>query len=565
MLLASLAIPAILCLEVPLEIFGNNLEEFLFSLSDFLPFCLLLGFGGFLVIAAILFFLPKKAYRFALPVVVAIAFLFFLQGTFLNLGLDSLPGDNLGDVKISAGAVAVNTVVWCVVLGLAVAAGFIKKRRSVRTLCLLLSTVVLAIQLISTAFVALTTDQIALSKYERMKRSSAEYVPKIMTNENLTELSDDSNVFVFVVDRFDEEYAEKAYRETPDVYDELTGFTWFQDNISHYGHTFPAVTRMLTGAPFSCEDARADYHRAAFEGETPLKRLSDEGYKINIYTQALYAYSSESYLPDYIDNVVPSVKPAGIPTGAKFKISWNMIRMALYRCFPVAAKGVIGNISSNANESIVLESQSENIYSLDMKKVYQTATAEDFTLSAGKTFSFIHVMGCHSVDYDESFEKPSGDNAKNYAVSVRVSFKIIDRYLQEMKRLGVYDNATVIITGDHAAPVSDKTEVQGPRITALFVKPAGSGNEPLRLSSAQVSHEDLWATVFASEGLGYAGDYGTSVFAVPEGEERVRQYCWHTYVKNSLDEYIYEIRGSAKDFENWTEVNHRHYDKSLMD
>lgn len=338
-----------------------------------------------------------------------------------------------------------------------------------------------------------------------------------LTRENLTALSDSNNVIVFLVDRFDEKYAVKACSETPDVYSELTGFTWFQDHISLFGHTYPAITWMLTNKPYSCEQARRNYLNAAFRGETPLKKLSDAGYTVNIYTESGYSYVNINFLPEYFANVQLTTDPES------------------------------------------------NAYSTDTKSVYETVSGRDFTLNPGKTFSFIHIAGCHDVSYDENFETPTGEDAKNYAHSVRAGFRVIDRYLQEMKRLGVYDDATIVITGDHGSPISDKREVLESRLTALFVKPSGSGDAPLKRSSAQVSHEDFWATILKSEGLEFAEDYGTSVFDVPEGTNRVRYHRWHTYLLESLDEYVYEINGPGSDFRNWKEIAHEHYDKFLMD
>lgn len=562
-LLAALALPMIVCMEAPFEIYGSNLEEFLFSLSDFLPFCLLFWFISALVIAVILFFLPDRVYRFAYPVVVATAFLFFLQGTYLNMGLSSLPGDNMGG-KVSVTAVVFNTVIWVVVEGLAVGSAFIKKRDPVKLVCLLLSIVVIGTQLINTVFIALTNDQIAVPKSERIQYSDAERVPKVMTNENLTTVSDSRNIIVFIVDRFDEMYAEKAYRETPEVYDELTGFTWFRDHISVYSHTYPSVTWMLTNKPYDCELSRAEYQNTAFEGETPLKKLHDAGYKINLYTQSYYSYNNELDLPDYISNVVPSLKIPTIPLDRQLAIAGNMVLMAFYRCLPFVLKDVVGKIDSNANANIVLESRAENAYTLDMKSVYDTLTAEDFALTGEKVFSYIHVDGCHDVVYDENWGAPSGDEVHDYAIPVRVSFHIINRYLREMKRLGVYDSSTIVITGDHGTPIDNFHALKEASMTALFVKPAGSKTEPMKMSMAPVSHEDFWPTIFRSEGIVPEWE-GTSVFDVPEETERVRRYWWHTWVSNSLDEYVYEIRGSARDFANWKEIHHEHHDKFLMD
>lgn len=564
-LLAAASFPAIICVGVPLEIFGGNLDEFLFSFSDFMPYCLLLGLAVFLLSAAILFFLPKKAYKFVYPVFVAVPLMMLAQGTFLNFGVNSLPGDNMEGDSLSTWALVLDTLLWCAVLILAAASGAVKKRRRVRTVCMFLSTVTILTQLSSSVFAAVNVDHILLPRTEREMFVSHNYVPKVMTGENLTSIAGSRNVVVFVVDRFDEKYAEDALTEKPDIYDELEGFTWYRDNISMYGHTFPAVTHMLSGKEFSCSDSREEYLRAAFEGDIPLKILSDAGYAIDVYTQSFYSYYSENDLPDYIENVLPVMKLGELSALDRLKISSNMIRMALYRCLPFAAKGIVGGVGSDTNKNIVLSSRSNDAYSLDMKNVYDKMCAADFDVSGEKKFSFIHVTGCHSVDYGEDFGEPTDDEKHDPAVSVRVSFKIIDRYLSEMKRLGVYDDATIIITGDHAAAISDRKALDGPRLTALFVKRAGVGSGSLRFSSAQTSHEDLWATIFESEGLDDADVPGVPVFDIPERENRTRRYVWHTYQKGSLDEYVYDIGGPGGEWKSWRLVGYEHYDKTLTD
>ena len=207
-------------------------------------------------------------------------------------------------------------------------------------------------------------------------------------------------------------------------------------------------------------------------------------------------------------------------------------------------------------------------YTLDMKEVNGLLTAAPLTLRAGKRFSYIHLDGCHDVTYNENWETPDESQAGDRAVSVRASFRLIDRYLREMKRLGVYDDATIIITGDHSAAHHDGREVREVRLTAWFVKPSGSGEEPLKRSAAQVSQEDFWATIFRSEGLEFDPEtYGTPVFEVPETETRRRIHRWQTYQPSSknLDEWVYEIIGPGNDFSNWKEIGHEYYDKFLMD
>ncbi len=566
--LASLALPVIVCVVAPLELYSNNLDELAFSLMDFLPFDLLFWLGAALVCAAVLFLVPEKLYRVLLPVAAVTGLMLFVQGTYLNVS-SFLPGDNMGEADASSTAIAVNTALWIGAEALAVGSAFIKKRDIVELVCGLLPGIVLGTQIVASVFVLVTTDQITVPKQTRMEQRYPGYAHEALVDDDLTRLGKDGNVLVFIVDRFDETYAEAAhYREVPGIFDELEGFTWFQDNVSLFGHTFPSVAWMLTGTPYSCDMSREEYLNAAYEGETPLKRLHDAGYSIDIFTEDYYAFTDAGLLPDYIESVVDNPLYDSVPLWSQAATSARMAQVGLYRCVPLTMKDMFEDMDSGIDYFYLEAVRPENAYKVDMKAVYDKVMSEDFTVEDGKHYQFVHVEGCHNVKYDGDWKEPVGNDKYNISLSVVNSFRIIDRYLEEMKRNGLYEDATIIITGDHSDAISDADPLSGPRITALFVKPSGVGKGELKISQAQTAHEDLWATIFQSEGLDFWEDYGRSVFDIPEGERRLREYRWHTYIRGenkSLDEYTYQVEGLAKAFTNWHLVEQTHYDKYLMD
>ena len=123
-----------------------------------------------------------------------------------------------------------------------------------------------------------------------------------MTNKNLTTISKNKNVFYFCIDRFDEFLAESALEKYPEIYDELEGFTWFQDNVSIYGHTYPATANMLTGKTLDTSILREEFLDSVYESNNTLSVLAENGYDINIYTDEFYSFTDASVLPDYVSN-----------------------------------------------------------------------------------------------------------------------------------------------------------------------------------------------------------------------------------------------------------------------
>ena len=233
----------------------------------------------------------------------------------------------------------------------------------------------------------------------------------------------------------------------------------------------------------------------------------------------------------------------------------------------------MGNISTPTFDKYVQYDMTYDLYSTDMREVYEHLTEDAFTLrESGKGYSFIHIDGCHkSTVYDSDFNTlPEGDPDKLSWSTENVmtqSFKIISRYIAEMKRMGVYEDATIIITGDHANIRSDSKEPTDSYVTALLVKPAGVSEGEIKTNYAQLDVDNVLATI--KQACGMQADEPT-VFEVAEGEMQVRRLMFQRSYKNEAgktvyENIVYEIRGNGKDFTNWTIVERTELGKSIYD
>ena len=342
-----------------------------------------------------------------------------------------------------------------------------------------------------------------------------------LSYNNITNISRTRNVFVFVIDRFDRVFAETAFLNDPAVFSELEGFTYFEDHIALYGHTYPSIAYMITGNKFNNE-IRKDYLTDTYYNASTLKELRENNYQVNVYTSTYFGYIAGNSVGKYISNAVDSKK---------------------------------------------------------IKEEYKTTldTLEEFYADAEfkyvnkKVYSFIHLEGCHDCYFGGGTpaEKLKASQIEKAVNALRRNFAIINKYIQAMKNSGVYDDATIIITGDHGSALSDTKVLDGIRTTALFVKPSGKGSGNITRSSAQVSHDNLWATIFQSEGIEPQNDYGASIFDIPADAQMTRVYNWHMFVKDpetekwSYIDYKYTITGSALDFANWTVTGEVKYDRSV--
>ena len=116
-ILVSIAIPFIVFIGAPLQIWCSNIEEFRFIFTDVIGQTLLFFFGCSAIFFCSLFFVPELAYKILRGIYLGLAFMLFLQSNYLNGGLHSLSGDTSQTVVEMAGlgAVVFNTVLWAAV------------------------------------------------------------------------------------------------------------------------------------------------------------------------------------------------------------------------------------------------------------------------------------------------------------------------------------------------------------------------------------------------------------------------------------------------------------------
>ncbi|MBQ5363170.1 MAG: hypothetical protein IIU63_07465 [Clostridia bacterium] len=565
-IMLSLIAPFMVCFFGPFEIFGNNIDQFKFALGDFWLLCIVIAAAIAAVVGVVLMLLRGRAFDVAYGLMFGISFMLFLQGNFLSMGMTSLEGDGAADA-LGFGKIFVNTAIWLLVIGGSIAVMLLldKYRDTVRLISIVALVAVLGSSLISFATLSLTTDV-----YGEKSMVSMTEGEQVLTVKNLDTLAKEQNVIVFIVDRFDYEYYDVALRDCPEIFDELEGFTYFADYITKYPRTFPGALHVMTGVETDFTMSHDEYMTHAYKNSDHLMDIKNNGFDVNIYTDDYYCYEDAGDMSGYAENLSGKVSYRILQSAS---LSIDMIRLSLYRYLPFCAQGLVGNISTPTFDKYVEYDMTYDIFSTDMKKTYGVLTEDEFTLrESDKGYSFIHVDGCHkSTIYDSDFnELPENDpqGLRNSTVNVMTqSFKVISRYIAEMKRLGVYEDATIIITGDHASIGSDTKMPSYAYVTALFVKPAGVSTGKTVNNYAQLDVDNVLATI--KEACGIATDIPT-VFEVSESEEQVRTHLFQRAYKNEAGKTVYEnieyeIRGNGKDFSNWVIVSRTELGKSIYD
>ena len=424
--------------------------------------------------------------------------------------------------------------IWCVIniciwIGIIFGAILllIYKKQIWKSTILIGSTALIFVQSVAMLSVALTQD---LSKQ----------AGPFITKDGMFELGASHNIIVFILDHYDFSYLETVRADDPTFYDSLDGFTLFDNTSSVYSRTYPSLIYLMTGI-------EENYHtepynecvESAFDNTSFLPDLQDLGFKIN-------AYTLEHYIGSRGKTLIDNYKVTDRVINEK-KLLLEMLRCSFYFEMPYALKPYFW-FHDEFNYAI------ENAYDKDDSETYRDLVQKRLSIGDYQSsYKLIHMRGAHSpYQLNAAAQKvPSGVASEEQWKGCVI---IVKEYLEQMKTLGLYDEATIIITADHGA-MNLNGNLESPVWPIMFVKPANAARAPLKTSHAPTSHTDLFPTIIEAAGGEYE-PYGTPIFSIAEEEDRERLFYYSEIcTQGETEEITYKIRGNIKDFSSWKEIS----------
>lgn len=490
------------------------------------------------VFAAGTFLLPLlkgRAFRYTVTGIFALTLCGYLQSVFMNGGLGLLDGNSL---DLPVGRILLNTGVW-----IAVFIGCFAVQQLSRPVwrgLLRYGALALAVmQLTSVVSIALRPTP-AVASTEGL----------FLTEEGMYQFSSSENIFVFVLDRLDYTYIEGVLKKDPAYFDRLDGFVSYTNAISAYGRTQPALNHLLTGSETAYTVAKQDFYADSWheEGKAILEDMDRLAYSTELYTNIRYLFSDPEYALRYADNA------SGQQQVAAGRVLPKLLRLGAYRWAPLALKKSLWT-DTNFYNTGVLRENSAPAYEFDDSR-YGPGFLEATADREEKNFKFYHFYGSHSpchMKADGTYSEAETTVTEQTQGIFLHLFNAFDR----MKELGIYEDATIVITADHGSAYKDSAPVQKPVTIGLFYKPSGAAGTPLRQSAAPVCTDQIPATLLKEAGLADYSAYGPALDEIPEDAQIVRYYYksvsettkWH-----EVSVYKYAVTGDAKDFSNWKVV-----------
>jgi hypothetical protein len=295
---------------------------------------------------------------------------------------------------------------------------------------------------------------------------------------------------------------------------------------------------MLTGRFYDNSQPFERWKKEAYESASIPRILKAEGWKVDLFPKVSY---SLYYSEDIASNLV-----RGRPAEERRLDIAAVYDLSLFRSLPHFLKRKIYNRQDWTVRRLFIRSPSKlperkedrvqwirsrdrmtlknrNLFSpaafrrnMDVRFI-DAMLAESRLADVRGTFKFYHLGGVHApLNLNEklAFRKMTV-NRRNYIRSATASLKLMGLFLDELRRLGIYDNSMILIVGDHGAgfqgqrfvlqpgmPVEGDGEdivTQSFRVAALpliLVKPPAARGA-LKVSDQPVSLADIPATVFS--------------------------------------------------------------------
>lgn len=550
----------------PFEIYITNMAFFAFPIRMLIGPVLLAGVIMIAVIAGILILLKGKIYNYAVSFVFSLTLAGYLQGNFFNIDHGSLDGASIVWQNFR-GAAMWGMLLWAVIFIAPLALQYFSRKIWRRTVTLL-SLILMGAQLV--ALISIAMPEIRNGAFHTASDSG------YLSRDGIYTVSEQKNVVVFMLDRFDKEYADhQLYGDPscgkaadPEIREGLKGFTYYENFTGSYTRTYPSVAYLLTGIKTDYSMPYMDYLEMAWAEGTFLSDIKNAGYDCRIYSDVTYMGGKAEFLQEEADNAVSS---AGNIPGSK--ILSAMYTLSAYRYLPEIMKPYYHTYTGDLSYDYLYgDSEGHTPYGINDLYFRQQLLEQGLTVdeSSKGTFLFYHLNGSH-----DPFTMDGNGNSASFSnfyegrfEQTRGNLKTVFAYIDMLKEMGVYDDTTIIITADHGE-TGTYTELPSDRVLSLFIKPAGADAEAeLQFSQKQICQDNLRASI--SSYFGLADKYGNrTIESIGETEEMVR-YFWMNgsdKMKQHRDTNLvtYKITGDANDFSNWEliskdPINHPFYD-----
>ncbi len=557
-----------------IDFIQNNQSEFGILFSEIIASYIFFVFLTYVIMSAILLWLCyyfKNVYKYVVLVLFGLELASYAQFLFFN---DSNITNVNGHVSASVLQYIVNTILYLAIWFMPIIVYKLKGRNNQKTSNQqkeqvkneeqkqatnsnsLYKTIILVMSIIfgmqAVGWIA------AMPKYQSIPKDNTLYYFSI--DEQL-KLSKNDNVITFVLDRMDTKYVNEIFEKHPEDKEIFSGFTYYTDNISQYPGTFPSVVGLLSGETFDKQQSQVEFMDKAWENPILFDALKDNNYKVNGLLNSIATFYDFEQIEDEFDNIKKlDAKNRNVK---EFKFFTSATTAALNQFMPFCLKSLFVGYITIPNECIEIKNTTDyfpKTVSPDSDlALYERLIAEDGGLTADEeqnVFNFIHLLASHNpYGYNSKLKKTDKSNEIS---QTRGTFKILQEYFNQMKELGVYEDATIIVMADHGQWTSRKNskQITDPPMAALFIKEPGKGTNIVDDSSTPMQ--------INNDAQLYHANYVPTIIELLYNKDNAKNQAYYDSVKAQNNSYFDVINGTGEQerqyyYVRWTNMNSTYY------
>lgn len=488
---ASLFLTITFCVFGPIQLYITNISEFWFSIKDIWWLCIICGFIMLVFLLGFYFLIPKAVKEYYCCLVFGVALALYLQGNYIPMNFGTLNGESI-DWTAYASENIISFLLWFACIGGIIVAKLLGKQNTWKKIIYCASTGILAIQIITLVVLGVTTD------FKRTEDNQSIY----LSTENEFNLSKENNTIVFVLDCYDSKAFYEFTENHPEYKETLfNDFTYYPNTVGGATRTVLALPYILTSYPYTHGETYSDYIKAGYENTALYQALENKGYSTGLYTEA-------SFVSPEVQSLVSNIeygkqKIASYPALAKC-----LLQFTACRYFPQVLKPYVWMYSGDFNQA----AESVNTYVINDEAFYEGLVNNELSVNDWPgAFRLYHLNGAHApytLDAQAHYQEATSFEEQQMGV-----MKILDEFFSQMKELGIYENANIVIMSDHGEGGIEYNPM-------LLIKDSTVGVDRYEVSDIPVSYENFQPTILDWLGSNKTGRKAIKDLEITDNQER---------------------------------------------
>lgn len=467
-----------------------------------------------MLLAGIGLLLPPKAKDIYSALLFGFALALYIQGNFISTDYGTLDGDSI-DWSQYTGTALWNTALWLICIITPMICTCIKPKIG-KAILTYGSLILIAIQIIAVGILGFTT--------------KAPESDMTLTYNSAFELSQNENTIVFILDAYDSAVFSDFIDTHPEYCDTLLrDFVYYPDTVGGATRTEFALPYILTGLHYQEGESYKEYINRGFSDTALYSALREQNYTIGLYTNSQYVSSSE------IGTVV-NLEENNMKVGSYPILTYYLYRFAAFRYFPHLLKEHVWMYSGDFNLAAEADVTEDSSYTIDDVRFYTALSEQQLSAEQEKNaFRLYHLMGAHApYTLNALAERVSEGTSQDEQLQGLMT--ILETYFSQMKALGIYDNANIIIMADHGNT--------GVEQNPLFLLKCGNKITEYTVNPLPVSYANLHPTLLSLIG---ADTDEKTIFDLTENDNQSRYFYQKIGENNQLFLREYAVEGFAGD------------------